>query len=154
MAAELPMSVLAPGGAEEDWLLRLDMNGEPRMALVGSGGTEWCAAGDDLFEVLAQIRLQIEPLGYLLLCNGARVDAYPSSMSLEMSKGRVLYVLRMGVSPRRTVDLFGRADPAMVGTVAEQSEFYRSWLSTPRRRRLIDQARDAVRELWVRWRDR
>lgn len=147
------MGVLTPGGTEEDWLLRVDEDDEPRMSLASSGGMEWHAAGDDFFEVLTRLRLQIEPLGYRLLCNGARVDAYPSGMSREMSKGRVLYVLRMGISPRTTVDLFGRADPAAIGTVAEQSDFYHAWLSTPKRRRLIDKAREAMSELWVRWRE-
>jgi hypothetical protein len=39
------------------------------------------------------IRLQLEPLGWFPLCNGARLDCYPSAMARDMGAGRAVYVL-------------------------------------------------------------
>lgn len=86
--------------------------------------------GDNLFDILSRLRLLIEREGYLLLCNAARRDAYPSRMTLEMGGGRKLYILRHGVQARREdlVDVFGAASIDQVCTVAEQRAGYESWL--------------------------
>ncbi|RKE17927.1 hypothetical protein [Streptomyces sp. TLI_171] len=128
MAADLPMGVLGPGGEEETWRL--------------------------LFDALSRLRPQIEPLGFQLLCNGARIDAYPSGMSRDMGGGRTLYVLTPGRTPRQRVAVFDRAAPSSVGTVAAQPAFYESWLAGPEERPLTDRARNALTELWLRLRTR
>ncbi|MFD0277818.1 hypothetical protein ACFVHB_28460 [Kitasatospora sp. NPDC127111] len=154
MATEFQIGVLdASNTREEMWKLRAEEDGEYRVELASPNGAIWSAAGDDLFEALKSVRLQIEPLGYLLLCNGARIDAHPSGMSRDTTGGRTLYLLKARAA-RTRVFIFDRANPADVGTVADQREFYQAWLRTPRRQRLIDRARDAVLELRVRWRDR
>ena len=86
--------------------------------------------GDNLFDVLSKLRLLIEGNGYLLLCNAARKDAYPSRMALEMGGGRKIYILRHGVQARREdlVDVFGAASIDQVCTVAEQRASYESWI--------------------------
>jgi hypothetical protein len=38
------------------------------------------STGRDYFDALQQLRLQLEPLGWVPLCNGARMDCYPSGM--------------------------------------------------------------------------
>lgn len=87
-------------------------------------------AGSDLFEALAALRLRLEQDQYLLLCNGARKDAYPSRMSREMGGGRKIYLLKQGVQGRREdlVDIFGAAAYDQVGTVAEQRSAYDAWI--------------------------
>src|SRR5215831_6769220 len=59
------------------------------------------ASGRDLFAALQQLRLQLEPLGWIPLCNGARVDCYPSGMARDMGGGASVYVLSAERSPGR-----------------------------------------------------
>jgi len=42
------------------------------------------ATGRDFFDALQQLRLQLEPLGWYPVCNGARIDCYPSGMASDM----------------------------------------------------------------------
>ncbi len=42
---------------------------------------------DNLFAAMSACRRRLEQDGYLLLCNGARRNAYPSQMILEMGGG-------------------------------------------------------------------
>lgn len=87
-------------------------------------------ADNDLFGALSKLRLRLEQKGYLLLCNAARKDAYPSRMAREMGGGRNIYLLRPGMQARREdlVDIFGEASFDQVGTVAEQNAFYENWI--------------------------
>ncbi|MFB7380777.1 hypothetical protein ACFC6U_36585 [Kitasatospora purpeofusca] len=150
MTADLPMSVLGPGGVEETWELFLKDGEVPGITLRSSDGTAWSGEGNDLFDALSDIRLQIEPLGYLLLCNGARTDAYPSGMCRDMGRGSIVYILQPGRAARRQVSVFDRAAPASVGTVAAQREFYEAWIAGPLHRPLTDRTRDALAEVWFR----
>lgn len=92
------------------------------------------ARGRDVFDGLQQLRRELEPLGWYPLCNGARVDCYPSGMARDMGGGRSVYVLTIedkGRKPR----LVGTLEPApreKVGTVAEQDTYFRRWLDAPR----------------------
>lgn len=92
-------------------------------------GTFSVTAGD-LFEALSLIRLETEKHGYLMLCNGARKDAYPSRMSRQMGGGRKLYLFKNGLQARREdlVDIFESTEYEQVGTVAEQRVAYEAWL--------------------------
>ncbi|MFH8614205.1 hypothetical protein ACH4E8_03890 [Streptomyces sp. NPDC017979] len=148
------MDVLGSDGTRESWCLRVDEGDEFGITLTSPGGAQWHAAGDDLFDALKGLRRQIEPLGYLLLCNGARVDVFPSNMLRASSGGWLVYVLEKGKAARKQVGVLDSADPAEVGTVAEQQEYYESWLRSPRRYGLLDRGRDALAELWHRWRHR
>jgi hypothetical protein len=87
-------------------------------------------SADDLFEALSLIRLEAEKHGYLILCNGARTDAYPSRMSRQMGKGGKLYVFKTGIQAQREdlVNIFERAEFQQVGTVAAQRVAYDFWL--------------------------
>lgn len=93
------------------------------------------AVGADMFEALQQLRLRLEPLDLYPLCNGARVDCYPSGMARDMGGGLRVYVLTIGQSERPpVVGTFDPADPGQVGTVAEQDAHYSRWLDDQRRR--------------------
>jgi hypothetical protein len=85
---------------------------------------------DNLFSALLKLRLRLEQDGYLLLCNAARKDAYPSRMTLEMGGGRKIYLLNSGVQTTREdlVDVLGAASVDQVCTVAEQRIGYEDWL--------------------------
>ncbi|MEC4719937.1 hypothetical protein RY831_12315 [Noviherbaspirillum sp. CPCC 100848] len=88
--------------------------------------------GDSLFDALAKLRLQLEKSGWLLLCNVARRDAYPSQMMIQMALCRKIYLLKCGMPARRDdiVDIFGEAHPEQVGTVQEQSEYHSKWIKS------------------------
>jgi hypothetical protein len=92
------------------------------------------ARGRDLFDALQQLRLQLEPLGWIPLCNGARVDCYPSGMARDMGGGQKVYIL--GSEPGRPplVETLEPAPREMVGTVADQDAHYERWLTTRRNR--------------------
>lgn len=85
---------------------------------------------NDLFGALSKLRLQLEQNGYLLLCNAARKDAFPSRMAREMGGGRKIYLLTNGVQARREdlVDIFCAASLNQVCTVAEQLARYEEWM--------------------------
>lgn len=84
--------------------------------------------GENLFDTLCKFRIRLEQDGYLLLCNAARKDAYPSRMSAQM--GRAVYLLKLGAQAKRE-NLVGLFDPAsldQVCYVAEQRRNYEIWL--------------------------
>lgn len=87
--------------------------------------------GKDLFDSLIQLRLYLEKNNYLLLCNGARVDVYPSGMSRDMSNGRLAYITKLGESTTKDsiVDIFDEANQINVGTVEQQKGFHARWVA-------------------------
>lgn len=89
------------------------------------------ACGRDLFDALQQLRRQLEPLGWYPLCNGARIDCYPSGMARDMGGARLVYELTIGQAGRPAlVGLFEPAPAAKVGTVADQDTYYQQWLTS------------------------
>jgi hypothetical protein len=89
------------------------------------------ADGRDLFDGLQQIRRELEALGWYPLCNGARIDCYPSGMARDMGGGRAVYELTIGKPGRPPlVGLFEPAPPEKVGTVTDQDAYYARWLNT------------------------
>lgn len=85
--------------------------------------------GADIFDAMLRIRRRLEAEGLLLLCNGARIDAYPSGMSRQMSSGRKLYVHELGVPgrPSTVVDIFDESPRDRIGTITQQDEYMRRW---------------------------
>jgi hypothetical protein len=91
------------------------------------------ASGRDLFDGLQQLRRHLEPLGWYPLCNGARIDCYPSGMARDMGGARAVYELTIGKAGRPPlVGLFEPAPAEKVGTVAEQDVYNLRWLTTPK----------------------
>lgn len=89
-------------------------------------------SGDNLFGALCALRVYLELDGWFLLCNGARLNVYPSRMSLQMSGGSKAYLLEMGRQSRKDnlIDIFGAAELADVTTVSEQKLFFEQWLKS------------------------
>jgi hypothetical protein len=83
----------------------------------------------DTFGAFCQMRLFLEKQGWQILCNGARVDAYPSRMSRDMCGGTRLHILKMGQKAQRSdlVRIFDPAELENVGTVEEQRRYYQEW---------------------------
>jgi hypothetical protein len=88
--------------------------------------------GGDLFDCLCKLRTELDKLGIKLLCNGSRIDAYPSRMSRDMGGAKKVYLLTMGQQGRLEdlVDIFDEAPAERIGTVEEQKAFYRKWLDS------------------------
>jgi hypothetical protein len=86
--------------------------------------------GDDLFECMKSIRTYLEARSILLLCNGARVDGYPSQMSRQMGQARRVYIHTMGRQTTREdlVDIFAEAPADKIGSVAAQKAYHDDWL--------------------------
>jgi len=86
--------------------------------------------GNNLFEALVELRLELERQNRLLLCNAARKDCYPSRMSLEMGGGRQVYLFTSGIQAKKEdlVDAFGAATVDQVCTVVAQRANYENWI--------------------------
>lgn len=89
-------------------------------------------SGDDLFECLIALRRELEKAGVRILCNGARVDAYPSGMSRSMGGARKVYITELGKPGTELVEIFDQADLAKVGSVEEQRTFHQLWVDSLR----------------------
>lgn len=93
--------------------------------------------GRDLFDGLQQLRRQLEALGWYPLCNGARIDCYPSGMARDMGGARAVYELTIGKPGRPPlVGLFEPAPATKVGRVSEQDAYYQRWLEAARTSRV------------------
>ena len=85
--------------------------------------------GLDLFAALQEVRRSLWKAEISPLVNGARVDAYPSSMTREMSGGLLAYLHELGVRPSKSdlVNIFDRADASMIGSVESQEKYFSTW---------------------------
>ncbi|MCT7994046.1 hypothetical protein [Laspinema olomoucense] len=91
--------------------------------------------GKDVFDCFCKLRFFLEKKGWNILCNGSRVDAYPSSMSRDMGGGMKLYHLQIGKRPQR-IDLlriFDKAEANQIGTLEEQRLYYERWRASEKR---------------------
>ena len=91
--------------------------------------------GADLFEALVELRRELERIGYQVLCVGARVDAFPSSMSRSMGGGRKVYIARLGEPATATADICDEAESGAVGTIEQQKEFHNKWIHSLMKRK-------------------
>jgi hypothetical protein len=90
------------------------------------------ATGGDLFDCLVNLRSDLEKEGAEILCNGARLDTYPSAMSREMSGGKKVYVLKKGepANPKDLVNTFDEAPIEKIASVVDQRENYLEWIKS------------------------
>lgn len=87
--------------------------------------------GSDLFDCLRSLRSRLEILGIKILCNGARIDAYPSPM-LQSSGARKVYLTIIGKQALREnlVNVFDETDAAHIGTVEQQIDYHNKWIDS------------------------
>jgi len=126
------LEVQKKDGTVCDCSVLFDESGDASISLTLEDGSEKIFSDDDLFNTLKLIRAYFESDGSKLLCNGARVDVYPSGMSRSMGKGQKAYVLTQGVQARRDnlVDIFDFAEPSKVDTIEAQESYYRNWIKS------------------------
>ena len=116
------------------WQLLLTKPDPHRVALAlgDDSGRTWEAVGGDVFDALMRLRLQAEPDGIRICCNGARLNAWSSGMQRDIGEGYGVYLLQpeKGIRPPevRTLD---PAPPSEIVSVAEQRAFFESWSGHP-----------------------
>ncbi|MCO5999849.1 hypothetical protein [Actinoallomurus rhizosphaericola] len=153
MADELAedISVLTPQGSVESWSLTAvgDDTGEWRVEASDGRGGIWAGVGEHLFEAVCDLRAAPEAAGFRFLIAGARVDSWPTSMSIQMHGGclvaarhgpagmvlKNLFCLLSRRSAHRYV--FSAAPASKVGTVAQQEAYQEGWT-----RRAVGHARE------------
>ena len=114
------------------WTLRLTKPEPYRIALilVGDQGQLWEGAGGDVFDALMNLRLELEPVGIRVCCNGARANAWSSGMQRDMGQGYEVYLLGLERSGRpASIQTLDPAPCEEVVTVAEQRAFHERWLA-------------------------
>jgi hypothetical protein len=76
----------------------------------------------DLLECLKSARRDLEAMGLLLCCQGARLNVFPSGMTRQMADGRLSYSIQPGkeLSDDDLVDIFAPADCSEVVTLEDQ----------------------------------
>ena len=91
----------------------------------------FCAEGRDLFEALQKVRNEASKFGLTLLCNGARLNVYPSPMMRSMGGAAMAYTLTLGEQAQRKniVCIFDNTEEP-ISTPKEQDEFYQRWLKS------------------------
>jgi Clp amino terminal domain, pathogenicity island component len=105
-------------GHAEPYRAQLEWRGAP--IEVGAG---------DMFEALVRIREQLEPQGWFVAVQGARLDTFASGMQRDMGGGLSVYVLRMGepVRSEDVVETLAEADPRLLATVDAQRQRVAEW---------------------------
>lgn len=88
------------------------------------------AINDFPFLALIKIREELEKQGIKILCNGSRVDVYPSGMALSSLKA---YELKMGEPARKLLNIFEPTDNLeKIATINDQKAFWEKWLISPK----------------------
>lgn len=92
------------------------------------------ASASDFFEAFCRVRQFTEAEGLLPICYGASLNVYPSGMARDMGGGLTAYRMTMGKHAKRTdlVDIFESGPDVSPATVAQQKEFWETWLKTER----------------------
>jgi hypothetical protein len=89
----------------------------------------WEFVDVDWFECLIQLRMELDKYHYVPLCNGARLDVYPSGMCRDMGGGSCAYVLQSQKTAglEDIVDIFAPAPIELIASIEEQKQFFESW---------------------------
>jgi len=87
---------------------------------------------DDFFDAFCQIRLKLEQHGLIPLCYGASLNVFPSGMSRSMGSGLRAYRLTVGRQALTgdLVSIFDSGPDVIPASVANQKEYFDSWLAS------------------------
>jgi len=88
------------------------------------------AEAEDFFDAFCLIRQQLQEHSLVPICYGSSINVYPSRMSRQMASGAVAYVLSLGESAERKVNIFSAGPDVRPASVEEQRCFYLKWLSS------------------------
>jgi hypothetical protein len=96
-------------------------------------GENYSYTSNNYFDAFCDARNDQEKNDITFCCNGARMNVYPSRMSLQMSLGRKAYEFELGLPAKKIVDIFDKCDIETIVNVSEQREFYQIWIDSLRR---------------------
>ena len=93
------------------------------------------AVAESYFEILQNLRQELERDGIQILCNGAAKNVYPSPMTLAMGEGRRAYKMTWGKQAlmKDLVDIFDYDESLICCSVEEQNQYYRDWIRSLRK---------------------
>jgi hypothetical protein len=78
------------------------------------------------FFALVKLRLELEKQSSMLLCNGSRVDVYPSGSS---AIGNMAYILEINTQATKLVEIFEpMTEVGKLASVSKQKEYRDHWL--------------------------
>ena len=86
--------------------------------------------GSDYFEALQILRKRFEKNQIKLLCEGAKKEVWPSSMSREMGGGIKAYKCYMGQPAKEMVNIFDADETMEYASVEEQSQYHKEWFKS------------------------
>jgi hypothetical protein len=113
-------------GGKEIYRISLEQGAEVRTA----------ESGEDFFEALKLLRLELEKAGALLHCFGASENVYPSGMQRSMGPAVLAYKMRIGspTSRQDVVSIFETDETVFPSTVEQQERFHQRWIDSLRNR--------------------
>ena len=94
------------------------------------GGEVLSTHGNDYFHSFCKLRRKLEGRGWRPLCEGARLDVYPSRMCRDMGRGLVAYTITLGSAEVGKAHVFDAAPDVKPATVDEQRAFFDEWLKS------------------------
>lgn len=121
------------GGGDEESAEFIENELEDNCSLICRyRGKEIEGHADDFFDALCEVRLKLEIEGLIPFCYGASLNVYPSAMSRQMSLGKTAYRMTLGKQALRSdlVQLFAEGPDVIPAPVAQQREFFQSWVQS------------------------
>jgi hypothetical protein len=123
---------LLSGGKEETAIVVLTGQGRECHLALDCRDQHFEASASDYFKAFGILRQDLEKGGLQPVCYGASLNVWPSGMGRDMGRGLKAYQMTMGKHARGNdlVDIFECGPDIIPATVAEQEEFWQSWLKS------------------------
>lgn len=117
-----------------DATIRSERNGRKVVFVLETDRIYFTAEDHFPFLALQKIRLYLEDHGVKLLCNGARIDVYPSGFFMESFKAYRL-VIDKAAAKEDLVNILDATDELeRIGTVSDQEAYWKKWLNRSKER--------------------
>lgn len=117
-----------------DATIRSERNGRKVILVFETDRIHFTAEDHFPFLALQKIRLYLEDQGMKLLCNGARMDVYPSGFFMESFLAYKL-VMDKVAERRNLVSILDSTDELeRIGTVSDQEAYWQKWLKMGKER--------------------
>lgn len=87
---------------------------------------------ENFFLALQSLRQHLEDKHIQVMCNGAALNVYPSTMQLSMGTGRLAYKVKFGepAKLKDVVDIFEFDNSLKFVKIKEQFSYYIRWLKS------------------------
>ena len=88
---------------------------------------EIVGVASDYFDAMCEIRKQLEPDGWRLLCYGGSRNVYPSGMARDLGRGLKAYKTKIGRQANELVSIFDSGPDIEPSSVDEQKDHGQRW---------------------------